>query len=53
VQHLKNSDEAPCKPRFESPESDNATLTALVAAYEEKKARREDQSASLTETFDF
>jgi hypothetical protein len=36
VQHLKNGDEAPSKPRFESPESDNSTLTALVAVYEGK-----------------
>jgi hypothetical protein len=53
VQYLKNGDEATGKPRFESPEADNSTLAALVAAYEEKKARREDQSASLTGTFEF
>jgi hypothetical protein len=53
VQHLANSDEATGIPRFDSPDSDNSTLTAPVAAYEENKARREDLSSSLTETFEF
>jgi hypothetical protein len=53
VQHLTNGDEATGKPRFDSPDSDNSTLTAPVAAFKENKARREDQSVSLTETFEF